>query len=270
MKKRIIICSLLCLIIVAVMPAALAVNPTVSIYIDGEPVKLDTPAVILDSTTYIPIRAFSMAMGADEVIWDNDTSVATVHGEGLTITAKVGDKYIVANDRYLYASDGCRIYNNCMMIPVRPIVKAFGAKLNWVGDTRSVYIQSGNTPLYSSAYEDEDVYWLSRIINAEAGGEPFAGKIAVGNVIINRVLSGSYPSTIYDVIFDFSYGVQFTPAYTGDINKEPSQESIIAAKCVLDGAVELEDAYYFSSIEDCWAAENRPYITTIGNHYFYG
>ena len=46
---------------------------------------------------------------------------------------------------------------------------------------------------------------MSRIIHAESGAEPFDGKIAVGNVVLNRVESKQYPNTIYGVIFDRPY-----------------------------------------------------------------
>ena len=41
-------------------------------------------------------------------------------------------------------------------------------------------------------YTDDDIYWLARIIEAEAGGEPYKGKIAIGNVILNRVNSKEF------------------------------------------------------------------------------
>ena len=40
-------------------------------------------------------------------------------------------------------------------------------------------------------------------------GEPMKGKIAVGNVVLNRVRSSAYPNTIYGVIFDKRFGIQF-------------------------------------------------------------
>jgi N-acetylmuramoyl-L-alanine amidase len=84
-------------------------------------------------------------------------------------------------------------------------------------------------------YNADELYWLSRIIEAEAGGELLEGKIAVGNVVLNRVADKRYPNSIYGVIFDFKNGIQFTPAYTGTIYNKPSQDSIIAAKMCLEG-----------------------------------
>ena len=154
------------------------------------------------------------------------------------------------------------------MIPIRVLADAFCAEVLWDGDvhitTTDDVIENGDT-----FYNEDDVYWLSRIINAEARGECLEGKIAVGNVVMNRVASDTCPDTIYDVIFDFEHGIQFTPAYTGTIYNTPTEESIIVAKLVLDGADVAGDAMYFASIKNCWAAYAHPFLMSIGNHDFY-
>ena len=58
------------------------------------------------------------------------------------------------------------------------------------------------------SYDDHDLYWLSRLIEAEASGEGYIGKVAVGNCVLNRVLSKDYPNNVVKVIFDRNYGVQ--------------------------------------------------------------
>ncbi len=75
------------------------------------------------------------------------------------------------------------------------------------------------------------MYWLARIIEAEAGGEPYKGKVAVGNVILNRVKSKDFPNTIYNVIFEYFGNIpQFSPVQEGTIYNTPSKESMNAAK----------------------------------------
>jgi len=113
------------------------------------------------------------------------------------------------------------------------------------------------------------VYWLSRIIYAESGNQSLDGKIAVGNVVLNRVASPRFPNTVYEVIFQRN---QFTPAMTGSINRTPSAESVIAAKLCLDGANTAGDALYFvnpNMSPYSWASRNRPYVATIGAHAFF-
>ena len=124
-----------------------------------------------------------------------------------------------------------------------------------------------------SFYNDDNVYWLSRIINAEARGESLDGQIAVGNVVLNRVASPLFPDTIYTVIFQTTYGIiQFSPIANGSIYTTPAESCVIAAKLALDGANTASDSLYFLNVKAAttlWVVRNCSYVTTIGNHSFY-
>lgn len=61
-------------------------------------------------------------------------------------------------------------------------------------------------------FEENDRYLLANLIYCEAGGEPYAGQVAVGAVVINRVLSSRYPNTLVGVIYQ---NRQFEPVTTG-------------------------------------------------------
>lgn len=124
----------------------------------------------------------------------------------------------------------------------------------------------------AAGYSESDLYWLSRIIEAEASGESQKGKIAVGNCVINRTKSTEFPNSIYDVIFDKKHGVQYQPTANGSIYNTPSEASVQAAKDALNGYSVVENALYFCSTRvapHSWASKNRKYLTTIGNHVFY-
>lgn len=126
--------------------------------------------------------------------------------------------------------------------------------------------------LFGISYSDDDLYWLSRIIYAEARGESYAGKVAVGNTVLNRVSSSEFPNTVAGVVFDTKYGVQYTPAANGTIYNTPDAESVNAAKDALNGVNYVGDSLYFynhNTAPNAWASKNRPYYTTIGNHTFH-
>ena len=95
----------------------------------------------------------------------------------------------------------------------------------------------------------------------------------MGNVILNRVNSSSFPNTIYGVIFEYYRGIpQFSPVADGSIYNTPSSESIRAAKDAYYGSRPVGNALYFfnpSKAEGKWIANTRKYVTTIGNHAFY-
>lgn len=124
----------------------------------------------------------------------------------------------------------------------------------------------------SGSFSEDDVYWLSRIVHAEAQGEPYTGKLAVANTILNRVKSDQFPNTIWGVIFDTKYGVQYTPTINGAIYNTPNADSVRAAREALSGKSVVGNALYFcnpKTASNNWIMKNRPYYTTIGNHAFY-
>ena len=110
------------------------------------------------------------------------------------------------------------------------------------------------------------------IISAEAKGESLKGQIAVGNVVLTRVRSTSYPNTIYGVIFDRKHGTQFSPVSYGTIYQTPTESSVIAAKICLEGYTLSDTILFFMNprlATNNWISKNRPYAFTIGNHDFY-
>ena len=131
------------------------------------------------------------------------------------------------------------------------------------------------TEMHSDAedvYDADVLYWLSRIISAESRGESLIGQIAVGNVVLNRTRSTDFPNTVYDVIFDTKFGVQFTPILNGTIYDPPCESSVIAAKICLEGYSISDKIVYFLNeaiSSNMWVTNNRPYVMTLGNHAFY-
>ena len=118
-----------------------------------------------------------------------------------------------------------------------------------------------------------DLYWLSRIIHAEAQGEPHNGKVAVGSTILNRVASNEFPNSVRGVIFEYYNNIpQFSPVADGTIYNNPSKEDIKAAEEALSGKKPVGNATYFfnpKKSEGKWIVKNKTYVTKIGEHVFY-
>lgn len=232
----------------------------------------ETGAIQYNETTYVPLvpMAERLVSGAT-VAWDTGSQTVTVQSAALNMTAKVGQQYVVANDRYLYVADGVQIQNGQVTVPMGVIAKAFGANVTTDPATGGRILTAGSGTIQSGSqyYNSEAMYWLSRVIYSESGNQSLEGQMAVGNVVLNRVASPIFPNSIEGVLAQKN---QFTTYYTGAIqNCNPSDMSIIAAKLVLDGGVveEVRNAMYFDSANSSWASRNRTCIATIGNHRFY-
>lgn len=273
-KKVISILTALLLILPGILTIGTqaAGGQAIPISIDGKEYK--GSSFLRNSVTYVGLREFSTVMGASYVIWDAESKTAAVKSDKLSISSRNGDTYIVANDRYLWAATGVIIISDVMYVPIRTIAKAFNCDVEWNSSSRSVSVSRKNGTLTFGKYfyDTNDLYWLARIISAEAGVEPFYGKVAVGTVVLNRCKSTQYPNTVKDVVFDTKFGVQFTPAANGTVYNYPDDDSIIAAKLCLDGASVSDSVLFFVNdaiAESSWVRDNRQYVTTIGSHNFY-
>ncbi|MBM7555984.1 cell wall hydrolase [Halanaerobacter jeridensis] len=115
---------------------------------------------------------------------------------------------------------------------------------------------------------DDNVYWLAKAIHAEARGEPFKGKIAVGAVILNRVNSSQFPDTVYGVIYQEG---QFSSVKDGQIKLKPDQEAYKAAEKALAGEDPSQNAMYFYNpiiAKTMWWLTTREKTVQIGKHVF--
>ena len=104
---------------------------------------------------------------------------------------------------------------------------------------------------------------LSAIIFCEAGGESYAGQVAVGAVVMNRVRSGSFPNNISDVVYQSG---QFSPVANGALSRALSngnyRHCTSAAQAALAGSDNTGGAKFFHRV-------NGAAGLVIGNHVFY-
>ena len=235
---------------------------------------LSEPGVVMNGVLYLPLRAFANALGTASVSYNKSTKTATLQMSGLYLTATDGGFVTYANDRPLFSfSPNVLMSNGKMYVPASALTKALGVEVKT--QTRDAVSISGSyTPLAhaSKFYREDEVYWLSKIISAESAGESLIGQIAVGDVILNRVKSNLYPNTIYGVIFDRKYGVQFSPILDGSIYKDPTYTATLAAKICLEGTSLSDNALFFLNprvAESNWIVNSREYAYSIGGHDFY-
>lgn len=242
-----------------------------NVYVGGR--EASVRGVIINGVSYIPFRAAASLISGSSYSYDSGTRTSTMRAPGLEIVASDGCYVTYANGRALFnttpnviMSDG-RIY-----IPASVFAKAVGMTLN--ATSSNISLTGSFKPLEHADryYRSDEVFWLARIIHAESRGESLLGQIAVGGVVLNRVKSAYYPNTIYGVIFDRKYGVQFSPILDGTIYNTPGYSATLAAKIALEGYDVTGGAFFFLNTAlatSSWIPRNRPYAFTIGNHDFY-
>ncbi len=115
------------------------------------------------------------------------------------------------------------------------------------------------------SFAEDDLYLLANLIYCEAGGEPYAGQLAVGSVVINRVLSSKYPDTVVGVIYQ---NKQFSPVASGRLalalsENRATPQCYQAAQEAMSGVTNVGNCVYFRTPIEGLTGIN------IGGHVFY-
>ena len=114
-------------------------------------------------------------------------------------------------------------------------------------------------------FAEGDRYLLANLIYCEAGGEPYEGQLAVGSVVINRVLSGKFPDTVVGVIYQKR---QFSPVASGRLDlalaaNKATARCYQAADAAMSGVTNVGNCVFFRTPIEGLTGIN------IGGHVFY-
>jgi N-acetylmuramoyl-L-alanine amidase len=154
------------------------------------------------------------------------------------------------------------------MMPIRIMATVFDMQVKWDGTANRVNLTGGGLLESGDSYYDADtLYWLSRIISAEARGEPYHGQVAVGAVILNRVEHSSFPDTVSGVIYQKG---AFSALTDGQFDQPIAASAWNAARDAMNGWDPSGGAIYYynpAKTSNKWI-RSRPVIKTIGNHVF--
>lgn len=153
-------------------------------------------------------------------------------------------------------SDVAKLYG----IPIERLIQA--------NQDRKNAAKPGETLLIPKAtIKDSDKELLSRLVHAEAKGEPYQGKVAVAAVVLNRINSDQFPDTVPEVIYQEN---QFSPVADGSIKKPAGKEAKQAVNEAIAIQSQTEKALYFynpSISKSKWMRQLK-IVKIIGRHHF--
>ena len=132
---------------------------------------------------------------------------------------------------------------------------------------KALGITSNSSSTGNKSTNNTDLNLLSKLVNAEARGEPYKGMVAVAATVLNRVSNSKFPNTIAGVIYQSG---AYTCVSDGQINLEGTSQSKKAAQDAINGWDPTSGCiYYFnpSTATSSWIW-SRPQVLTIGKHIF--
>lgn len=232
---------------------ALSKQVYITVKVNSCCIKMDTLPYIKDNRTFVSLSFIVQALGA-KVKWIEEQEEAVVTSGTKTIEMFVGCNKFMVNGEERLMDTVVEKKNNRTMVPLKFISENLDCSVRWDPLTYSVLIDKKDikvpeTTVLKRSYTDDDLLWLARIVSVEARGLSINAKVAVANVILNRKKNPQFPDTIYKVIFDKSYHVQFPPAHKSGFKKlKPEDECIVAAKMALEGVNNIGGCLYFNDV----------------------
>jgi spore germination cell wall hydrolase CwlJ-like protein len=173
-----------------------------------------------------------------------------------------------------------------VQVPAFDFARAAGAKIRRVADRLDPDDAEEAAGDLAEAAEVAETTCLANAIYFEARSEPLAGRIAVARVILNRVASGRYPSTVCGVVYQnaekinrcqFSFACDRLPERIG----EPGawKDAVTLATTMLAcglcrrpeapaGSVWSSLNYHADYVQPGWA-DRLQQTGTVGRHIFY-
>lgn len=237
------------------------------VYLDG---LLSCRGYEIGGDTYVSLQTVAELIGYTSAAdFNSETNTLTITVADIEITVTAGQPYMTANGRCFYLPKGYVTIDGNAVFPMDIVAKIFNLDAVYDSENGIYDLSTVNKSILAGAdefYNSDDLYWMSRVITAEAGNQSLEGQIAVGNVVMNRVASSRFASTVKSVIFQEG---QFDPVRSGGIYCTPFDSCVVAAKLALEDCNVVGNALFFQQSRGGDMAGYASFIKQIGAHYFF-
>ncbi|MDD3894832.1 MAG: copper amine oxidase N-terminal domain-containing protein [Syntrophomonadaceae bacterium] len=156
--------------------------------VNGQVYDIDTTPYIKNGRTMVPLRFLGNALGIsnNNISWDNDKNIATLIKDGKTLKFAVGSGSYTVNGQAKTMDNGATVpeidSHDRVELPARYIAEEFGYKVDWVEDTETILITSGNEGSVNTETETYD---------------PKTGNSQDIISILNKIIGGEIKTSIY-------------------------------------------------------------------------
>lgn len=261
--------SLIIVLMLLMITSSLAFANEITLSFNGQTVENEDTIILKDGILYASVSKLFDPMGI-HVNWLDKAKLVSINDGDKYVSFKVDDSMVIINNEVDNAPNATFVENGVSYVPFEYLMAFFPETYTYDSQFLKVDIMTerldpSKVIAKSLAYTDEDVLWLARIVDVEARDGSVIKKIAVANVVLNRVKDERFPNTVYDVIYASG---QFPPAHkSGFATSEPSMNSFIAVKRALEGENNVETCLYFNNRP--FSSKANDFYKNIEGDYFY-
>ena len=166
----------------------------VTIYVNDKVVQSSQPGVVINDTTFVPVRIVSETLGCT-VEWNEAEQCVTITKENIILNMTIGSVNVTdGTDAVYQLPEAPFVLNDSVtMVPVRFVSEKLGMSVKWDETSTTVFINSDssynnitNLPVYYKAsFEDK----LTNIINYNFNGDFYQAQAIIGLVTDSEIES---------------------------------------------------------------------------------
>ncbi len=265
MKIKILVLTLFA----CMMLAGMSFASEILVSVNDQLLNHDDMVIYESGTAYGLVSEFTGRMGV-EVKWLQTAKMAVLNINDNYVSFQMDSNIMLVNNEIFEMHGNAFMRDGRLYVPLDTLLDKLGATYAWdetllLAKITGEKLAVDPAEVRKTNFTSEDVLWLARIINAETRGGSLDKKIAVANVVLNRVASPRFPNSIYEVIYQRG---QFPPAYkSGFATSEPTELSVIAAKRALMGVFTAKNCLFFNNRP--FTSKSDSFYKLIEGDYFY-
>lgn len=141
MKKRLISLAVLTSILFSLFSFNVYAEKDISVYIDNKKIEFDVKPQIIDGRTMVPMRKIFEELDAI-VQWFGKTQEIFATKGTINISMTINDSIMYKNGNGIILDVPPCIVDGRTLVPIRAVSSSLGAKVEWDGSKRAVYITS--------------------------------------------------------------------------------------------------------------------------------
>ncbi|MDH7496825.1 MAG: copper amine oxidase N-terminal domain-containing protein [Syntrophomonadaceae bacterium] len=141
--RRAALAALLVGLVVAglLAPPVMAETRPITVRLNGEPLRFDTPPQVVQGRTLVPLRSIFEALGV-HLEWQQATKTVIGTKGGMTIVLKIGDREALRGTQKMMLDVPPMIINGRTMVPLRFIAESMETNVSWDSVTRTIRIST--------------------------------------------------------------------------------------------------------------------------------
>lgn len=271
--------------------SAMLLIGVIGVYASEFSVKIDTDtpqeknaiSTEIDGRYYFPVEDMKEIFNLEyrlRLSQENEKSIVLENEfYNLEFTEEKGVSHRVMLDVDLGEHSNYIVHEGKYYVPVSAIAKAMSYGLSVDTANQVLYLLSDNqifeipqkevgVSRYDEYnFDEEDKLWLARIATIEAMDGSVMKKLAVVNVVLNRVRSDRFPNTPYEVIFQRG---QFPPAHRKSFQTlVPSPQAVEAVERALQGENNVDECLFFNMVKFRTKSESEFFGIIEGDYFYY-